>query len=420
MMQRAGTSLVRTAGAACSHSLHPLGSLGAQNFSTKRDIIAEMKSGRPIIGDGGFVFELEKRGFVKAGPWTPEATCEFPEAVKQLHFEMARAGADVMQTFTFYASEDKLKNRGNEAAAKFGAKNINTAACDLAKGIAQDFGGYAAGGICQTPIYLTTQDEKQVKAMLGAQCDVFRQNDVDFMIAEYFEHAQEAKWAVEVIKELMPGKAIAVNMCIGPEGDMHGMSTKECAKQMAGSGAEIIGVNCHFGLNETLEACYQLKLGLEEIGLDCTKDVFLMAQPVIYHTPDASKQGFIDLPEFPFALEPRIATRWEVQNWARASYDLGLRYIGGCCGFQAYHIRAIAEELAKERGVTAPGSEKHEPWGKGLEMHTKPWVRARATREHWSNIDPASGRPFSGSLSKPDAWGVTAGDNALQQSEVRQ
>jgi len=324
-----------------------------------------------------------------------------------------------MQTFTFYASEDKLKNRGNEAAAKFGAANINASACGLASKVAAEFNGLAAGGICQTPIYLTTQDETQVKAMLRAQCDVFAKHNVDFMIAEYFEHVQEALWAVEVVKGCMPGKVVAVNMCIGPEGDMHGNSTKECAKKLAGSGAEIIGVNCHFGLNETLEACYQMKLGLEEIGLDCTKDIFLMAQPVIYHTPDASKQGFIDLPEFPFALEPRIATRWEVQNWARASYDMGLRYIGGCCGFQAYHIRAIAEELAKERGVTAPGSDKHEPWGKGLEMHTKPWVRARATKEHWSNIKPSSGRPLSSSMSMPDAWGVTAGDEALKQSAAR-
>jgi betaine-homocysteine S-methyltransferase len=399
--------------------MRPLASLGMQHFSSKRDIVAEMKSGKPIIGDGGFVFELEKRGFVKAGPWTPEATCEFPSAVKQLHIEMARAGADVMQTFTFYATEDKLKNRGNEAAAKFGAANINAAACTLASDVAEEYSGYAAGGICQTPIYLTTQDETQVKAMLRAQCDVFAKHNVDFMIAEYFEHVQEALWAVEVVKGCMPGKVVAVNMCIGPEGDMHGNSTKECAKKLAGSGAEIIGVNCHFGLNETLEACYQMKLGLEEIGLDCTKDIFLMAQPVIYHTPDASKQGFIDLPEFPFALEPRIATRWEVQNWARASYDMGLRYIGGCCGFQAYHIRAIAEELAKERGVTAPGSDKHEPWGKGLEMHTKPWVRARATKEHWSNIKPSSGRPLSSSMSMPDAWGVTAGDEALKQSTSR-
>merc|ERR1719150_3190998 len=91
-----------------------------------------MRSGKPIIGDGGFVFELEKRGFVKAGPWTPEATVEFPGSVRQLHYEYARAGADVMQTFTFYASEDKLKNRGNEAAAKHGAKKINQAACDIA------------------------------------------------------------------------------------------------------------------------------------------------------------------------------------------------------------------------------------------------------------------------------------------------
>ena len=33
-----------------------------------------------LIGDGGFVIELEKRGYVKAGPWTPEASAEHPEA----------------------------------------------------------------------------------------------------------------------------------------------------------------------------------------------------------------------------------------------------------------------------------------------------------------------------------------------------
>lgn len=96
-----------------------------------------------------------------------------------------------------------------------------------------------------------------------------------------------------------------------------------------------------------------------------------------------------------------------------------MRYIGGCCGFQAYHIRAIAEELERERGVMAPGSDKHEKWGKGLEMHTKPWVRARATKDHWSNIKPASGRPLSQPLSTPDAWGVTAGHTGLTQQAER-
>ena len=57
------------------------------------------------------MFELEKRGYVKAGPWTPEATVEYPDAIRQLHREFLRAGADVMQAFTYYASEDKLVNR---------------------------------------------------------------------------------------------------------------------------------------------------------------------------------------------------------------------------------------------------------------------------------------------------------------------
>lgn len=76
-------------------------------------------------------------------------------------------------------------------------------------------------------------------------------------------------------------------------------------------------------------------------------------------------------------LEPRILTRWDMQKYAREAYNAGIRYIGGCCGFEAYHIRALSEELQAERGFLPPGSEKHGIWASNLEMHTKPWVRAR-------------------------------------------
>ncbi|CAG2068290.1 unnamed protein product, partial [Timema podura] len=46
---------------------------------SKKGILERLAEG-VVIGDGGFVFALEKRGYVKAGPWTPEATCENPEA----------------------------------------------------------------------------------------------------------------------------------------------------------------------------------------------------------------------------------------------------------------------------------------------------------------------------------------------------
>merc|ERR1719445_2679193 len=145
---------------------------------------------------------------------------------------------------------------------------------------------------------------------------------------------------------------------------------------------------------------------------------YLMAQPLGYRVPDGGSFGWVEIPEFPFCVEPRQITRWEARRWARQAYELGVRYIGGCCGFEPCHIRALAEELAVEKGGKKPaGSEKHMMWGEGLEMHTKPWVRARARRAYWENMKPASGRPFCPSMSCPDNWGVTKGDAILVQQK---
>uniref|UniRef100_A0A8C0IRS3 Hcy-binding domain-containing protein n=1 Tax=Chelonoidis abingdonii TaxID=106734 RepID=A0A8C0IRS3_CHEAB len=164
--------------------------------------------------------------------------------------------------------------------------------------------------------------------------------------------------------------------------------TPEAAVEHPEAGASIVGVNCHFDPETCLRTVKLMKEGLEAAQLKA----HLMSQPLAFHTPDCGKQGFIDLPEFPFALEPRIVTRWDVQKYAREAYNLGIRYIGGCCGFEPYHIRAIAEELAPERGFLA-------------------------RKEYWENLMPASGRPYCPSMSKPDNWGVTKGAADLMQQK---
>ncbi|KAK7072807.1 hypothetical protein SK128_028195 [Halocaridina rubra] len=377
-------------------------------MAPKKGLLERLDEG-VVIGDGGFVFALEKRGYVKAGPWTPEATVEYPEAVRGLHREFLRAGADVMQAFTFYASDDKLSNRGNESSKKYTCRGINDAACRIAREVAEEGDALVAGGLSQTPTYLSGLGKTNTQKEFQRQVDVFVENKVDFLIAEYFEHVEEIEWAIEVC--LKSGLPVVASMCIGPEGDLHGVSAGECAVKMAKAGAHVVGINCHFDPFVVLDGMRKMKAALDAEGLK----VHLISQPLAFHTPDAHKQGFIDLPEFPFALEPRICTRWDMHKYAREAYDLGIRYIGGCCGYEAYHIRAVAEELAKERGKFPKATEKHEPWADGLKMHTKPWVRARAGREYWENIKPSSGRPFSSSMSKPDNWGVTAGDDILKQ-----
>ncbi|XP_029824445.1 betaine--homocysteine S-methyltransferase 1 [Ixodes scapularis] len=363
-----------------------------------------------VLGDGGFVFALEKRGYVKAGPWTPEACVEHPEAVRQLHREFLRAGADVMQAFTFYASDDKLINRGNEAGRSFSGAEINTAACKLAREVALEQDALVAGGISQTPSYLSGCTKEEIQAEFKKQIDVFVANKMDFLICEYFEHVEEMEMAIEVCKKT--GLPTVASLCIGPEGDMHGVSAGQCAVRMVKAGAHVVGINCHFDPFVVLETVKLMIDAVKEAGLKA----HFIAQPLAYHTPDAGKQGFIDLPEFPFALEPRVCSRWDIQRYAREAYEMGVRYIGGCCGFEPYHVRAMAEELSPERGGALPkGSEKHDLWGEGLRMHTKPWVRARAYRNYWENLKPSTGRPFSSSFSQPDNWGVTAGANELKQ-----
>jgi len=104
-------------------------------------------------------------------------------------------------------------------------------------------------------------------------------------------------------------------------------------------------------------------------------------------------------------------------KYAREAYEAGIRFIGGCCGFEPYHIRACSEELSAERGGYLPiGCIS---WGKCLEKHTKPWVRARAGRDYWENLNPGTGRPYSSSLSKCDQWGITAGHELLHQHEEK-
>nr|XP_042108827.1 S-methylmethionine--homocysteine S-methyltransferase BHMT2 [Ovis aries] len=186
-------------------------------LSILQGLLKRLDSGEVVVGDGSYLLTLEKRGYVKAGLWTPEAVVEHPNAVCQLHMEFLRAGSDVMQTFTFSASEDNMESQWEA---------VNTAACDLAREVADKGDALVVGGICQTSLYAHHKDEVRIKKLFQLQLEIFARKNVDFLIAQYFEHAVEAVWAVEVLKE--SGKPVAATVCVGPEGDMPGVTPGEC------------------------------------------------------------------------------------------------------------------------------------------------------------------------------------------------
>ena len=104
----------------------------------KKGILEKLKEG-PVLGDGGYLLELEKRGWVRAGPFTPEVVVKNPDAIRQLHIEFREAGAEVLQALTFYASRDKLATVGLQDRLA----DLNRAAVRIASQVAGE--GSASG-----------------------------------------------------------------------------------------------------------------------------------------------------------------------------------------------------------------------------------------------------------------------------------
>ena len=99
-----------------------------------------------VVGAEGYLFELERRGYLKAGPFVPEVVLDSPEAVRELHREMLRAGAEVMVAFTYYGHREKLRSIGREADLE----PLNRHALRLARDVASEGDALVAGNICNT------------------------------------------------------------------------------------------------------------------------------------------------------------------------------------------------------------------------------------------------------------------------------
>ena len=90
------------------------------------NLIQKLNNG-PIICAEGYLFAMERRGYLSAGAFVPEVVLEHPEVVSQLHREFIRAGSDVVQAFTYYGHREKLriigKGRFTRTSAKKRASN---------------------------------------------------------------------------------------------------------------------------------------------------------------------------------------------------------------------------------------------------------------------------------------------------------
>src|SRR5262245_3267278 len=121
-----------------------------------------------VIGAEGYLFELERRGYLKAGAYVPEVVIEYPQAVIELHTEFLRAGAEVMVAFTYYGHRSKMRAIGRENDLE----RLNRDALRLAKTVAAKGDALVAGNICNTWEFdpeKPAESEKIVRPMFEEQ-----------------------------------------------------------------------------------------------------------------------------------------------------------------------------------------------------------------------------------------------------------
>ena len=299
----------------------------------------------PVICAEGYVFELERRGYLQAGAFVPEVVLEHPEVVTQLHRDFVHAGSDVVEALTYYAHREKLRIIGRE----HDIEPINRRALALAKAVADDTGALFAGDICNTNIYdpADAQSHKAVRAMFDEQVGWAVDAGVDFIIGETFSWAQEALVALDAIKRAKMPAVITLAM---HQADVtrENWTIADACKRIADAGADVVGLNCIRGPATMLPLLRQARKAVT---------THMAALPVPFRTREA-EPSFQSLRDthwhfaegtrpFPVALDPFTCNRYEIAEFGAQALALNIRYLGVCCGAGPHHIRALAEAAGK-------------------------------------------------------------------------
>jgi methionine synthase I (cobalamin-dependent) len=325
-------------------------------------------AGGSVICAEGYLFELERRGYLQAGGFVPEVVLDHPEKVAELHREFVHAGSDVVEAFTYYAHREKLRLIGKEELPE----EINRQALGIAKEVAAESGALVAGNVCNTNVYTGAESADRVRAMFEEQVGWAVDAGVDFVVAETLSWLGEALVATEVIRRT--GLPAVVTLAAHADPSMRdGATPADACRRLEEAGADVVGLNCSRGPQTMLPLLQQVRdaVSVPVAGLPVPYRT-TEEQPSFQSLEDADTTELPAGRPFPTALDPFTCNRYEIASFTRAAAKMGVSYLGVCCGAAPHHIRAMAEAL----GRTPPASRYSADISKHAYLGTDPSLKA--------------------------------------------
>jgi len=341
-----------------------------------KDLITRLNEG-PVLFAEGYLFAMERRGYLSAGAFVPEVVLEHPEVVSQLHREFIRAGSDIVQAFTYYGHREKLRLIGKEDLLEPLQKNALQIAKD-ARDEFKDLDLLVCGDVANTNIY-DPNDKKshsQCQKMYEEQVFWAKEAGVDFIVAETINWTEEMKIALKAIKD--EGLIAVTNFSI-KKGDKtrEGHTPGDACKIMEDLGADVVGLNCYRGPKMTMKLLPEIR---EKVSCH------VAALPVPYRTTE-EQPGFLNQTDhgcdcipggnaFPVALDNLYCNRFEMAEFAKDCQKQNINLIGICCGAEPHHVREMSVALGRKpiSYKYYPDMSRHWLHGKDksfLELNTK-------------------------------------------------
>ncbi|XP_060592422.1 betaine--homocysteine S-methyltransferase 1-like [Ruditapes philippinarum] len=309
---------------------------------TTKGLAERLKDGENIIIAEGYMWEFERRGYLKSGGFVPEVVLENPEMVKAMHREYVHAGSDVVEAFTYYAHREKLRSIGREDDLE----RMNKAALRMAREVADETGTLMAGNINGTGVYSVDDKDSHTYArdMFTEQVQWAIDGGCDYIIAETFCYLGEALIALDVIKKAGVPAVMTLTPYV-PDITLDDIPFPKACRTLEEEGAAVVGLNCSRGPDTMLPL-------LRKIRKACKGPI--AALPVPFRTTEkyptfmSFRESDTDRHLYPLDLTCCLCNRSDVKRFAEEAKDIGVQYIGLCCGNAANMLREVAQVYGRE------------------------------------------------------------------------
>ncbi len=283
----------------------------------------ERLSERPLLGDGAMGTMLYARG-VPLDACFDVFNVNEPKIVQAIHAEYIQAGADWIETNTFGANRFKLAVHGLSARVR----EINLRGAKLARDVRETMGRdvFVLGSVGPLGKYLAPLGSialEDARAAFLEQAEGLLEGGVDAFVVETFSDLIEMRLAVEAIRAITDLPIVTQVAFTQDLVTFLGHTPTEVVRTLRGLPVQVIGANCSVGSSTLFDVLEQM---LPEAG----------GLPVAIQ-PNAG------LPSRVGERLIYISSPQYMAEYAARMIGAGARMVGGCCGTNAEHIRAMRE-----------------------------------------------------------------------------